>query len=181
MNDGTQDNDPMNTKESAMQKIWLEEDITLPLLAMHLRDSGLDAVEEGSRIELHTEDGIGYLVRLDMERRFVRFSTLLPLDQLQPLATRREFVLQLNEDFFLPSFSVDDSGDLRILYVMPYWQGLIAGQFMAIIHRFGSLLDYLVRERNPDGIISFDTDEAVPDESRVGESVQAAPAGRLLN
>lgn len=181
MTDSTQDNDPMNGKESAMQKIWMEEDITLPLLATHLRDSGLDAVEEEGRIELHTEAGIGYLVKLDMERRFVRFSTLLPLDRLQPFATRREFALGLNEDFFLPSFSADDSGDLRILYVMSYWQGLIAGQFMAIIHRFGSLLDYLVRERNPDGIISFDTGEAAPDESTVGGSVQAAPAGRLVN
>lgn len=181
MNDGTQDNDPMNNKERAMQKIWPEEDITLSLLATHLRDSGLDAVEEGSRIELHTEDGIGYLVRLDMERRFVRFSTVLPLDRLQPSATRREFALKLNEDFFLPSFSVSDSGDLRILYVMSYRQGLIAGQFMAIVHRFGSLLDYLVRERNPDGIISFDTGEAVPDESSTDRPVQAAPAGRLLN
>jgi len=181
MTDGTDDNDPMNGTERAMQKIWLEQDITLSHVATHLQDSGLEAVEEDSRIELHTEDGIGYVVGLDIERRFVRFSTVLPPDRLQPLATRKEFALQLNEDFFLPSFSVDDSGDLRILYVMSYWQGLIAGHVVAMIRRFGSLLDYLVRQRNPDDIISFDTGEAALDERSGGESVHPAPGGRLLN
>lgn len=181
MTDGTHQKNPMNSRESAMQKIWPEENVTLSHLATHLRDSGLDVVEEDARIELHTEDGIGYLIRLDVDRKFVRFSTVLPLDRRQPPATRKAFALELNEDFFLPSFSVDDGGDLRILYVMSYWQGLIAGQFMAIVLRFGSLLDYLVRERNPDDIISFESNEAAPDESSVDGSVQAPPAGCLLN
>ena len=135
------------------------------MLAAHLRDSGLELIEEDSRIMLHTEAGIGYLIRLDMERKFVRFSTILPLDPQKPMMTRKDFALGLNEDFFLPSFSVDNDGDLRILYVMSFQQGLIAGQFMAIVHRFGSLLDYLVQERNQDGVISFAAGEMAMDES----------------
>jgi hypothetical protein len=165
MTDSTHSRNPIDRQEKTMQKIWLEVDVTLGALAAHLRDSGLEINEEGSRIMLHTEAGIGYLLRLDMDRKFVRISTVLPLDPQQLLATRKDFALALNEDFFLPSFSVDDSGDLRISYVMSYRQGLIAGQFMAIVHRFGSLLDYLVAERNTDGVISFDAEEVSRDEN----------------
>lgn len=165
MTDSTRSMNPSNRQETTMQKIWQEEDVTLAVLAAHLGDSGLELIEEDSRIMLHTEAGIGYLIRLDTERKFVRISTVFPLNVQQPLATRKDFALALNEDFFLPSFSVDDSGDLRISYVMSYRQGLIAGQFMAIVHRFGSLLDYLVAERNTDGVISFDAEEVSRDEN----------------
>lgn len=179
MTDNTCSRNPIDRQEKTMQKIWLEEDVTLAALAAHLGDSGLEITEEGSRIMLHTEAGIGYLLRLDMDRKFVRISTLLPLDPQQPLATRKDFALALNEDFFLPSFSVDDSGDLRIRYVMSYRQGLIAGQFMAIVRRFGSLLDYLVAERNPDGMISFEAKEAAMDESGGAAGHVLEPSGFL--
>lgn len=56
----------------------------------------------------------------------------------------------------MPTFSIDQDEDLTVMYVLPYEHGLIAGNFVAVINRFGSMLEYVVQSINEDGLIYFD-------------------------
>lgn len=74
----------------------------------------------------------------------------------EPIAKKLELEHQLNASIFLAAFNLDEDEDLNVTYLMPYGHGLIAGQFAAIVRRFGSILDYVVQTQNDDGLIDFE-------------------------
>lgn len=45
--------------------------------------------------------------------------------------------------------------------MLPYTHGLIAGNFVSIVNRFASLLEFIVQTYNDDGLIDFGAPEAV--------------------
>jgi hypothetical protein len=62
----------------------------------------------------------------------------------------------------MPVFTVDQDEDLTVAYVLPYAHGLIAGNFVAVVNRFASLLQFIVQTFNEDGLIDFGAPTAVP-------------------
>jgi hypothetical protein len=164
-----------------MTKIWNEEQITLENLAAHLRDSGVipTAVAEDG-IWLHTPSGTAYRVSILEDKKFVRIGTYLPLDQSRTIEDKLAFEHQLNSTIFMASVSIDDDEDLTVSYVLPYQCGLIAGQLIAIVNRFSSLLEYIVQSRNSDGIIRFSSSQS-EDNSDTPTVVLDTPADALLH
>ncbi|SDH56186.1 hypothetical protein SAMN04487926_105306 [Paraburkholderia steynii] len=143
-----------------MTQIFAESDVTIEILNVHVRDSGLvPYTVQHDHISLRTEKGIGYSVSLVTDRKFIRFSTYLPLNRLAPTDQKQELARRLNEEVFLPVFALDRDEDLTVAYVLPYVQGLIAGNFMFVVNRFASLLDFIVRTYNDDGLIDFGAPE----------------------
>lgn len=155
-----------------MTKIFAEFDVTIETLDAHLRDSGLVPYKvDPDHISLRTEKGIGYGVSLVAERKFIRFSTYLPLNRWAPTDRKQGLARRLNEEVFLPVFAVDCDEDLTVAYVLPYTHGLIAGNFVSVANRFASLLEFIVRTYNNEGLIDFDAPEgalAVPSADDAG-------------
>ncbi|WP_245004450.1 YbjN domain-containing protein [Paraburkholderia sacchari] len=168
-----------------MQKIWTEEDITFENLAAHIEDSGLQCKREPTRIVLHTASGIGYLVVLDEDKKFIRFLTYLPVAKDAFEEQKREFEHRLNAEVFMASFWLDDDNDLVVDYSMTYVHGLIAGQFMVILHRFASMLEYVMGSKNEDGLIILGQkskqEEQVDDGEPTDSGRPSTDAARLLN
>lgn len=146
-----------------MTKIFIESDITIENLDTHLRDSGLVSYKvQPDGISLRTENGIGYRISIITDRKFIRFSTYLPLNRQAPINQKHEVAKRLNEEVFLPVFTVDADEDLTVTYVMPYAHGMIAGNFVVIVNRFASLLDFIVQTYESDGLIDFGVPNVVP-------------------
>ncbi|RKR43462.1 hypothetical protein B0G82_1030 [Paraburkholderia sp. BL17N1] len=76
----------------------------------------------------------------------------------------------------MPVFALDRDEDLTVAYVLPYVHGLIAGNFVFVVNRFASLLDFIVRTYNDEGLIDFGAPEAAPPVSTVADS-GTGPAG----
>ena len=148
-----------------MHKMWNEEEVNLDVLAAHISDSGLDCSMQTERIVLHTESGIAYQLILDENRKFVQFMTFFPMASHAGESQKRDFEHRLNTQVFMASFSVDDDSDLVVHYPLPYGHGLIAGQFMAVLHRFASMLDFVIRTKNEDGLILFGSNAPQPEEN----------------
>jgi hypothetical protein len=168
-----------------MQKLWTEEGITLENLAAHIEDSGLECKREPTRIVLHTASGIGYLVVLDEDRKFVRFITYLPVAKDAFEQQKRDCEHRLNAEVFMASFWLDDDNDLVVDYPMTYVHGLIAGQFMVILHRFASMLEYVMSSKNEDGLITLGQKSEEQEQVNEGELTDSrrltTGAVRLLN
>ncbi|WP_342051561.1 MULTISPECIES: YbjN domain-containing protein [unclassified Cupriavidus] len=140
-----------------MTKVFAESDITIDTLAAHIRDSGLVPHEvQPDGIWLRTENGIGYRITLVTDKTFIRIGTYLPLRRDVSVEKKRELARRLNEEVFMPVFTLDQDEDLIVSYVLPYAQGLIAGNFIYVVNRFGSLLEYVVQTFNADALIDFD-------------------------
>ncbi|QCP51602.1 hypothetical protein FAZ95_01230 [Trinickia violacea] len=165
--------------------MWTEKDITLETLAAHIEDSGVSCKLEQARIALHTAAGIGYLVVLDEDRKFVRFITYLPVAKDAFEEQKREFEHRLNAEVFMASFWLDDDNDLVVDYPMTYVHGLIAGQFMVNLHRFASMLEYVTGSKNEDGLITLDQKNEQQEQVNDGEPTDScrltSHAARLLN
>lgn len=98
----------LNYRENYLTKIIAESDITIEILDAHIRDSGLvPYMVQPNAIRLRTENGIGYRISLDVDRKFIRFSTYLPLTRLAPFDRKQGLARQLNEEVFLPVFAMD--------------------------------------------------------------------------
>ncbi|MFM0208874.1 hypothetical protein PQQ96_15835 [Paraburkholderia sediminicola] len=162
-----------------MTKTFTESDITIETLDAHLRDSGLVPYKvQPDGISLRTENGIGYRISIITDRKFIRFSTYMPLNRQAPIDQKHELAKRLNEEVFLPVFTVDQDEDLSVAYVMPYAHGLIAGNFVAVVNRFASLLEFIVQTYSDDGLIDFGAPTAVPTVADAG----CVPAnGELLH
>ncbi|MBN3792654.1 YbjN domain-containing protein [Burkholderia sp. Ac-20353] len=135
--------------------MWTEEDITLENLVAHIVDSGMECKLQQTRILLHTASGIGYLIGLDEERKFIRFMTYLPVAKDASDEQKREREHRLNAEVFMASFWLDGDNDLVVDYPLSYGHGLIPGQFMTIVHRFGSILEHVMGTKNEDGLITL--------------------------
>lgn len=139
-----------------MTKIFAETDITIDALDAHLRDSGLVPYNlQPDCIRLRSENGIGYRISLITDRKFVRIATYLPLNRQAPIDQKHALARRLNDGVFLPVFTIDPDEDLTVAYVMPYAHGLIAGNFVAVVARFASLLEFVVETYRNDGLIDF--------------------------
>jgi hypothetical protein len=146
-----------------LTKFFTESDITIETLDSHLRDSGLVPYKvQPDGISLRTENGIGYRISIITDWKFIRFSTYMPLNRQAPIDQKHELAKRLNEEVFLPVFTVDQDEDLSVAYVMPYAHGLIAGNFVSVVNRFGSVLEFVVETYNDDGLIDFGSPAATP-------------------
>ena len=139
-----------------MKTIWNADDVTIENFATHLTEAGLVAIAtDEDKLWFRTENGIAYSVTILDDKKFVRLSTYLPLDRDRPKEEKLAFAHHLNSNVFMPVFCLDDDGDLNVSYATGYQCGMIAAQFCATVVRFASLLEFLVREQNDDGIIAF--------------------------
>ncbi|MGC5829429.1 hypothetical protein LDP08_02430 [Ralstonia pseudosolanacearum] len=138
-----------------MTKTFMEAEISIGTLVAHITDSGLAPHEvQPDGIWIRSPQGLGFRISIIAERKFVQFRTYLPLRRGASVEDKRELARLLNENVFLPTFAIDQDEDLAITYLMPYMAGLIAGNFIAIVHRFGSMLEYVVQTFG-DGLIDF--------------------------
>ncbi|PHH36742.1 hypothetical protein CRX59_08630 [Burkholderia thailandensis] len=128
-------------------------------------------------IRLRTEQGIAYRVFLIPDRKFIRFATYLPLARQAPIDQKHALARRLNEEVFLPVFTIDSDEDLAVSYVMPYGGGMVAGNFVSIVSRFASLLEFVVETYNSDGLIDF----GVPSVATVADADSAPTRGELLH
>ena len=60
---------------------------------------------------------------------------------------------RLNNELFLPNFTLGCEDDLIVDYPISYEFGLIQKQFMHVFRRFSSLVDALISEHNKDDFI----------------------------
>lgn len=163
-------------RENYLTKIFAESDITIDALEAHIRDSGLVPHEvHPDGIWLRSPQGLGFRISIIEERKFVQFRTFLPLNRQAPIDQKHELARRLNEGVFLPVFTIDQDEDLTVTYVLPYAHGLIAGNFVSVVSRFGSLLEYVVQSYG-DGLIDFGTSASA---SSTADS-EAEPASREL-
>ncbi|GJH13607.1 hypothetical protein CBA19CS11_32235 [Caballeronia novacaledonica] len=168
-----------------MKKIWNEDDISLDALAAHIADSGVGHDTNAARIILHTESGLAYQVTVDENKKFIRFTTYFPIALHASGKQKRELEHGLNSQVFMASFWIDGDNDLVVDYPLPFGRGLIAGNFMAVLHRFASILDFLIREKNDEGLIllgpnavhASNDEEIDPDD----KPVQMTEGASLLN
>lgn len=146
-----------------MTKTFTESDITIDTLVSHLRDSGLTPHEvQPDGIWMRSPKGLGFRISLIEDRKFIRFATYLPLNRHASIDQKHELARRLNENVFLPVFTLDPDEDLTVMYVLPYEHGLIAGNFVALINRFGSMLEYVVEAFSGDGLIDFGAPTSMP-------------------
>lgn len=125
-------------------------------LVAHVHDSGLTPHEvQPDGIWMRSPKGLGFRISIIEDRKFIRFCTYLPLNRQASIGQKHELARRLNESVFLPVFTLDPDEDLIVMYVMPFNGGLIAENFMAIVNRFGSMLEYVVQIFNPEGIIDL--------------------------
>ena len=163
-----------------MTKIFNEDEVTIHNLHQHFVDSGLiPYAVDGNRIRIHTSIGLAYSVLIIDEKKFIRLSSYLPLDRTQSKEIKLDFEHRLNKDIFLAKFCVDEDDDLEIVHVFPFAHGLIAGQLMALVNRFASLLDHIVENEDHDRIFNFPSSNN-SDEEATGQAA-TAPTGILLN
>ncbi|CAJ6458647.1 Uncharacterised protein [Burkholderia pseudomallei] len=162
-----------------MTKTFTETDITIETLDALLRDSGLVPYNvQPDCIRLRSENGIGFRISLDTDRKFVRFATYLPLNRRAPTEQKHELAQRLNDKIFLPVFTIDHDSDLIVTYSMPFTGGLIAETFVSIVNRFASLLEFVVQTYNRDGLIDFGAPQTVP---AVADARSAPTSGELLH
>ncbi|RYF75344.1 MAG: hypothetical protein EOO39_07070 [Cytophagaceae bacterium] len=139
-----------------MNKIWNTEEVTIENLVTHLAEAGLLTIAtDEDKLWFRTENGIAYSITIIDDKKFVRLSTYLPLDRDRPKEDKLTFAHYLNAHVFMPTFCLDNEDDLNVSYLLPYQFGMIAAQFSAMVIRFASLLEFLVREQNNDGLIAF--------------------------
>ncbi|MGH1507246.1 YbjN domain-containing protein [Ralstonia solanacearum] len=157
-----------------MTKTFTESDITIETLDAHLRDSGVVPYDvQPDVIRLRTEQGIAYRVFLIPDRKFIRFATYLPLNRQAPIEQKHALARRLNDEVFLPVFTIDADEDLTVSYAFPYTGGLIAGTFVSIVNRFASLLEFVVETYNDDWLIDFGAPTTLPAVADTG----SAPTG----
>ena len=125
------------------------------------------------RKELATNYRGAYLTKI-----FARFSTYMPLNRQAPIDQKHELARRLNEEIFSPVFTVDQDEDLSVAYVLPYAHGLIAGNFVAVVNRFASLLEFIVQTYSDDGLIDFGAPTAMP---AVADAVSGPASGEQLH
>ena len=143
--------------ERLLTKTFTESEVTITTLESHIRDSGLVPHEvQLDGIWMRSPKGLGFRISIIENQKFIRFSTYLPLNRQVPIDQKHELARRLNENVFLPVFTLDHDGDLAIMYVLPYEHGLIAGNFVAVVNRFGPMLEYVVQTFG-EGLIDFGT------------------------
>ncbi len=168
-----------------MVTIWTEEQVSLINIEEHLEDCGRRQVSRHEeRISLYTEKGLSVSIHIDDDRKFLRLNSYFPIDKLRSRADKLDLIQRYNCDMFLTSFFLDDDEDVQVSYSMCYERGLIVGQFMIVLNRFCSMMEYIADTQNQEGLIKFDQDgdDDGDKESDVIEAVEpsASADGQLL-
>jgi len=140
-----------------MTTIWNEDQVTLPNLAKHFEDCGFTDVSlKDDGIHLHTASGLYHRVSINVNKKFLHLGTYLPTDRFRERAEKLELINRFNRQLFLTSFALDDDNDVLIDYPISFETGLIIGQFMILLKRFGSMIDFVVENENAEGSIQID-------------------------
>jgi hypothetical protein len=157
-----------------MVTIWTEEQVSLINIEGHLEDCGKPQVSRHEdRISLYTEKGLSVSIKIDDDRKFLRINSYLPIDKSRSRADKLDLIQRYNSDMFLPGFCLDDDEDVQVNYLMCYERGLIVGQFMIVLNRFCSLLEYIIETQNQDDLIKFDQNSDGDDDEE-GDVIDAA-------
>lgn len=144
-----------------MGKILQESEVSLKALSEHLEDAGWNVDLQQQRLVLHTPRGLGFAIRLDVERHFIDFNTHFPVRKTYSAGL--DLVNTLNGDVFLGCFSLDEDNDLLVSYPMSYERGLILAQFARIVRRFGSMIEHVVDHFDKDEeVFAFASEETAP-------------------
>ena len=163
-----------------MTKLFQETEVNTANLVEHFIDSGLVPIDvHENQIAFRTATGIAYSITIIGDKKFIQIGTCLPLDRRQTRQTKLDFEHRLNTDVFLPTFSLDSDDDLLVMYHLPYAHGLIAGQLVAIVHRFTSVLNFIVQSADHDDLIDFNT--STNDDQDTTAEPFMVPAGVVLN
>lgn len=142
-----------------MVTIWTEDQVSLINIEGHLEDCGKPQVSRHEHwVKLATENGLAVTIRIDDDKKFLRISSYLPIDRSRSRTDKLDLIQRYNADMFLPGFCLDDDEDVRVNYAMCYERGLIVGQFMIVLNRFCSLIEYIADTQNQEGLIKFDHD-----------------------
>ena len=131
-----------------MTTIFQENEVSLSLLAEHLENSGWNVELERDGLKLVTTAGLCFYIGLDDERKFLNLTSFFRIRK--SFEDSYDLVNKLNSHVFLPSFLLDDDGDLMINYVMTYERGLILAQFMRIVRRFAGVLSHVLTTYDPE-------------------------------
>ncbi|MCO5401511.1 YbjN domain-containing protein [Ralstonia soli] len=146
-----------------MPKTFTEQQINIESLAAHISDSGLTPHEvQPDGIWIRSPKGLGFRISLITDRKFIRFATYLPLNQHATIGQKHELARRLNENVFLPVFTIDPDEDLTVMYVLPFSGGLVPANFMAVVNQFGLMLEYVVQTFNEDRLIHFGAPDGKP-------------------
>lgn len=90
--------------------------------------------------------------------------TLFPVATPASDEQKRDLEHRLDSQAFMTSFWIDDDNDVVVDYPVSYSHGLLAGQFVTVLRRFGSMLDFFIRAKNDDGFILFGSTPPRPEE-----------------
>ena len=147
-----------------MINILEENQVNLHTLANHIEGTGLDVVsrdfdDRTPSLLLISDIGLNFRIFVEENRKFVRFSTYLPIDKSRDYQTKLQFIQELNYSVFLPGFSLDSDDDLFIQYYMSYTQGLNLGQFTRVLGKFSDVIDHIVNTKNSTNLILFPDSE----------------------
>lgn len=158
-----------------MPRLWTEEEVSLTALAEHFENCGITSVDlKDDRVKLHTDEGLYHCIFIDEGRKFLRFSSYLPIDKTLSRVEKLELVQHFNASYFLTGFALDKDEDLGIGYSVSYEKGLNIGQFMILLHRFRSLLAYIVETDEHRNSVSPGNQDASSD---AGDGVDSAANG----
>ena len=164
-----------------MTKIFTEDEIPLGAMQAHFLDSGLNIenVKEKT-FGVRSINGLYITVRIDEERKYLRFSCYFDLDKSRSHMDRLLLIQRYTFELFLANFSLDKDSDLVVSYVMSYEMGLIVGQMMHVFRRFARLLDLIIEQENDDKFIVFEepnsTDDATLEETTSEEALSIGVA-----
>ncbi len=162
-----------------MTKIFAESAVSIETLDAHLRDSGVVPYNvQSDHIRLRTEQGIAFTISIITDRKFIRYATYLPLTRHASIDQKHELARRLNEEVFLPVFTIDRDGDLIVAYSLPYTGGMVAGTFVSIVNRFAAMLEFVVETYNENALIDFGPPTAVP---AVADAGSGPTGGELLH
>lgn len=171
-----------------MMTILEENQVNPHTIANHLECSGIEVVKQefnknGSWILLITGAGLNFRISFDEERKFLRFSTFLPLDPSRTYESKLQLVQKFNSELFLANFCLDKDDDLLVIYYMSFVQGLNLAQFMKVTMRYTELLEHIVETQNTDHMIEFsnNADDDDVDESSMSNHGISVPPNIFLN
>ena len=158
-----------------MIKFLEENQVNLQTITDHLESSGIEVVkQEVNRNDasalLVTGAGLNFRIYFDEERKFLRFSTFLPLDPSRAYESKLRLIQRFNSELFLASFSLGKDDDLLVMYYMSFVQGINLAQLMKVTIRYAELLEHIVESRNCDGMIKFANDADNNDDDEVNEN-----------
>ena len=140
-----------------MTKLFTEEQVTIETLRTHFTESGITVeYSDENSLGVRSQRGCYIYVRIDDERKFIRFDCYIKVDESREHLFKLEKLQYFNYELFLASFALDaDNDNLIVNYVMSFELGIIAGQMMHVYRRFSGLIDRLRSDENEDGFLLF--------------------------